>query len=126
MNDTSRYIQTMDNVLNLVFGIHIKRKCVELFQDAHHEKQDNITEMISIYIDDAIKQVKYEDVLLQWKQELKCMNIPETIQQMHALKISCIDWCETELKTDKWKKKMCKIVRSLLLVERWLLRTDYM
>jgi len=130
--ETAKYITIMDNVLNSVYAFHVRTKVMELTQHNEEREHHNIClertkrfefiEELNHNFENIINEINDGDVIKDWMSELKHMKIPETIKYMYSLKIRCIDWCETELKTDKWKNKIYKMTKSMLLVEDWFIK----
>jgi len=124
MEETTLYISQMDNKLNAVYAYHMRNKLMEFIQQdkPNVERTLNLTEELNLHFERLLNEANDEDIIKNWKKELKYTSIPKTIQDMYSLKVCCVDWRETELKTEKWKKKIFKMVKSMLLVEDWFIK----
>ena len=114
------YAKTICNTADEV----LKRMCdgcrsCNLSQRNHTCLSVSKVERIEIYFQDILETIKEEEILNEWTKIVEGLHDIQTgLKYLFRLKIGCKDWRETQMKTQTWKCRMLKMVKTLIFLER--------
>jgi hypothetical protein len=74
---------------------------------------------LDLYFEEVLSEVDEMDIQRKWNASVSTMEdtSPELVE-MFKLKICCLDWRETEMKSPAWKARMIKLTQQLLSLEK--------
>lgn len=109
-------IDIMDDVLK-------KKKCVGCLHghlsQLEHTCTWSVKEQLELYWDDVLREVSEVDVILKWRNAISLMeNIPSPLVDMYKMKLDCVDWRETDMKTLAWKTRIIRMTVTILQLEK--------
>ena len=67
--------------------------------------------------EDILKDVVESDILKQWNDAVSLTHIPLQLIEMFRLKLYCLDWQETDMKSAQWRNRMIDMTVRLLQLE---------
>lgn len=76
-------------------------------------------ERIEIYFQDILNTINEDEILNEWTEAVEGLREIHTgLKYLLRLRLGCKDWRETQMKTETWKSRMVKTVKTLVLLER--------
>ena len=76
-------------------------------------------ERIEIYFQDILNTINEDEILNEWTEAVEGLREIHTgLKYLLRLRLGCKDWRETQMKTETWKSRMLKTVKTLVLLER--------
>ena len=74
-------------------------------------------QQLKLFFEDIIKDVDESDILKQWNDAVSLTHIPLQLIEMFRLKLYCLDWRETDMKSAQWRNRMIDMTVRLLQLE---------
>ena len=74
-------------------------------------------QQLKFYFEDILKDVDESDILKQWHDEVSLTEMPLSLIEMFRLKLYCLDWRETDMKSAQWRNRMIDMTVRLLQLE---------
>lgn len=112
------YAKEISSKMNSVF----KTKCFGC-QNSCLSQTDhtciNLTreQQLKLYFEDVLREVDESDILMKWKEAASALDVSSELLEMYKLKIYCIDFRDSDMKSFMWRNKMIKMTIQVLLLE---------
>ena len=120
------YAKALGEVMNLVRKKHCHGCTIDHPSQKQHTcltdfDDDDKECFINFYFDSMLQDVDESDILKSWEDVMKISNISSELMELHKMAISSKDFLET-MKTEQWKRKMKKMVLTIIHLENRLFR----